>query len=245
MREYIEEGYTVAVDIDLSKFFDRVNHDILMDRVGRRVKDKELLRLIARYLKSGVEINGKVHPTREGVPQGGPLSPLLANILLDDLDKELEKRGHRFARYADDFLIMVRSQRAADRVIESVKRFLSRTLHLKVNEDKSQTGPPDQISFLGFKYHGRKIVWTAESQRKFMAMLCRLTSRSWGVSMSYRLSRIRAYVRGWMNYYRLSELYSPIPELDQWLRRRVRMCCLKQWWRPRICRTCRTCYVLK
>lgn len=233
IRAYIEDGYNVAVDIDLSKFFDKVSHDVLMNRITRRVRDRRLLRLIGKYLRSGVEIDGKVQPTEEGVPQGGPMSPLLANILLNDLDKELEKRGHRFARYADDFIIVVKSQSSAERVKESVRRFLLRRLKLEVNEEKSSTKDTDDTSFLGFRFKGKRIVWSEEAFEEFKRRVRFFTRRSWGVSMKYRLQRLRVYVRGWMNYYGLSELYAPVPQLDYWLRRRVRMCFLKQWSRPR------------
>jgi RNA-directed DNA polymerase len=143
VREYIKEGYKIAVDMDLSKFFDTVNHDVLMNRVARQIRDKRVLKLIGKYLRAGVSVNGRYQRTVKGVPQGGPLSPLLANILLDDLDKELERRGHRFVRYADDFIILVKSQSAAERVSESIKRFLQKKLRLKVNENKSRISKTD------------------------------------------------------------------------------------------------------
>ena len=167
VRDYIRQGYRVAVDMDLSKFFDRVNHDVLMHRVARKIRDKRVLRLIGKYLRAGVIVRGRLQKTREGVPQGGPLSPLLANILLDDLDKELEKRGHRFARYADDFIILVKTQRAGQRVKESITRFLKRKLRLKVNQDKSQVAPTDKTNFLGFTFKGTKIRWSEKAFREF------------------------------------------------------------------------------
>jgi RNA-directed DNA polymerase len=234
VREYIREGYRIAVDMDLSKFFDTVNHDVLMHRVARKVRDKRLLRLIGKYLRGGVSVNGRLQATRKGVPQGGPLSPLLANILLDDLDKELERRGHRFVRYADDFIVLVKSQRAGERVMISVRRFLERKLKLKVNEDKSSVVRTDKTNFLGFTFKGAKIRWSDKAFYEFKRRVKRLTGRSWFVSMDHRFKKLAEYVRGWMNYFGISEYYRPLPEIDHWLRRRVRMCYWKQW---RWCRT--------
>ena len=229
VRETIREGYRIAVDMDLAKFFDRVNHDVLMHRVARKVHDKRILRLIGKYLRAGAMVDGRLQATRKGVPQGGPLSPLLANILLDDLDKELERRGHRFVRYADDFVILVKSQRAGQRVMESVRRFLERKLNLQVNEKKSQVAKTDQTNFLGFTFKGTKIRWSDKAFREFKRRVKYLTGRSWFVSMEYRYKKLSQYVRGWMNYFGISEYYRPIPEIDHWLRRRVRMCYWKQW----------------
>jgi len=233
VREYIKQGYRVAVDIDLSKFFDTVNHDLLMQRLCRRIKDKTLLRLINRYLKAGVKIDGQTEPTLKGVPQGSPLSPLLSNIVLDELDKELEKRGHRFVRYADDLIILVKSQRAGKRVMQSIKRYLLKNLKLVANEKKSKVVHSNQSSFLGFTFKGNSIRWNDNSLAEFKRRIRLLTGRSWGVSMDYRLRKLADYIRGWMGYYSLSEYYRPIPELDHWLRRRIRMCYWKQWRRCR------------
>jgi RNA-directed DNA polymerase len=233
VREYVRQGYRIAVDMDLSKFFDRVNHDVLMHRVARKIRDRRILRLIGKYLRAGVVIKGRLQKSREGVPQGGPLSPLLANILLDDLDKELEKRGHKFVRYADDFVILVRSERAGLRVKESITRFLKRKLKLKVNQDKSRVSSADHVDFLGFTFKGTKIRWSEKAFREFKRRVKRLTGRSWFVSMEYRYQKLSQYVRGWMNYFGISEYYRPIPEIDHWLRRRMRMCYWKQWRRPR------------
>lgn len=167
LREYIRQGYRIAVDMDLSKFFGTVNHDVLMHRVARKVRDKRVLKLIGKFLRAGVKVNGRLHKTRKGIPQGGPLSPLLANILLDDLDKELERRGHLFVRYADDFIIMVRTQRAGQRVMESVQRFLERKLRLQVNESKSRVAKPDKTDFLGFTFKGAKIRWSDKAFQEF------------------------------------------------------------------------------
>jgi RNA-directed DNA polymerase len=229
IREYIREGYRVAVDMDLSKFFDTANHDVLMHRVARKVKDKGVLRLIGKYLRAGVMVNGRLQKTRKGVPQGGPLSPLLSNILLDDLDKELEHRARRFVRYADDFIILVKSQRAGERVMRSVQRFLERKLRLQVNQDKSQVALTNQTDFLGFTFKGTKIRWSDKAFREFKRRVKELTRRSWFVSMEYRFDKLALYLRGWMNYFGISEYYRPIPEIDHWLRRRVRMCYWKQW----------------
>jgi RNA-directed DNA polymerase len=229
VRDYIKEGHRFAVDMDLEKFFDTVNHDVLMHRVTRKVRDKQVLRLIGKYLRAGVVDNGRLRETHQGVPQGGPLSPLLANIVLDDLDKELERRGHRFVRYADDFVILVKSQRAGERVMTSVKRFIERKLKLKVNEHKSRVARTDQTNFLGFTFKGSKIRWSDKAFAEFKRRVKKLTGRSWFVTMEYRLKKLAKYLRGWMNYFGLSEYYRPLPEIDHWLRRRVRMCYWKQW----------------
>jgi RNA-directed DNA polymerase len=234
VREYIQAGYRIAVDMDLSKFFDSVNHGVLMHRVARKVRDKRVLRLIGKYLRAGVMVNGRLQSTRKGVPQGGPLSPLLANILLDDLDKELERRGHKFVRYADDFIILVKSQQAGERVMASVRRFLEPKLKLKVSEAKSRVTKTDQTNFLGFTFKGTKIRWSDAAFKEFKRRIKRLTGRSWFVSMDYRFKKLAQYLRGWMNYYGISEYYRPLPQIDHWLRRRVRMCYWKQW---RWCRT--------
>jgi RNA-directed DNA polymerase len=226
---FVRDGHRVAVDLDVEKFFDRVDFDILMDRLGRRVPDKWLLRLIGRYLRAGVVIDGQPHPTRQGIPQGSPLSPLLANLVLDELDQELERRGHRFARYADDVVILVRSERAGRRVLASIARFLERRLKLTVNTEKSHVVATDQLSFLGFSFRGTKICWSEQTTARFQWAVRRLTNRNWGVSMPYRLAKLADYLRGWMGYFWISEYYRPIPEIDAWLRRRVRMCYWVQW----------------
>jgi len=233
VRETIRKGFRIAVDMDLSKFFDTVDHHVLMHRVARKVHDKRVLRLIGRYLRAGVLVQGQVQETRIGVPQGGPLSPLLANIVLDDLDKELERRGHRFARYADDFIILVRSPRAGARVMQSVQRFLEGTLKLRVNQDKSHVAHSDHATFLGFTFRGGSIRWTDKAFREFKRRVKELTGRSWFVSMDYRLRKLAQYLRGWVNYFGISDYYRPVPEIDHWLRRRLRMCYWKRWRRAR------------
>jgi len=198
VRSYIVEGYRVAVDVDLRQFFDRVDHDVLMHYVGKHVRDKRVMALIGKYLRAGFSKDGRLHQTRMGVPQGGPLSPLLANILLHELDRELEKRGHRFARYADDFIIMVKSQRAGERVLASIQRFLERKLKLQVNEDKSRVVPASGCEFLGFVFRGKKIRWSEKAFLAFKRRIRELTGRSWFVPMRVRLHKLAQYLRGWM-----------------------------------------------
>lgn len=229
VRQYINEGYIIAVKVDLQKFFDEVNHDILMERVARKVRDKTLLRLIGSYLRAGVLVNGVIEPTKKGVPQGGPLSPLLSNIVLDDLDKELEKRGHRFVRYADDFVIMVKSAKAGDRVKNSIIRFLEKKLKLRVNSDKSNVNSAKVLEFLGFTFPGKTIRWRQSAFLNFKKRIRAITGRSTGVSMEHRITELNRYIRGWINYFGISKYYSPIAEIDQWIRRRIRMCYWKQW----------------
>jgi RNA-directed DNA polymerase len=200
-----------------------------MARVARKVHDKALLRLIGKYLRAGVLVGEDLQPTETGVPQGSPLSPLLSNIMLDDLDKELERRGHRFARYCDDFLIVVKSQRAGERVKASLTRFLQHHLKLEVNESKSTVGPTTECVFLGFTFQGTRISWSHEAFQDFRHRLRELTGRSWGVSMAYRIRQLNEYIQGWVQYFGLSQYYRPLPELDAWLRRRLRMCFWKQW----------------
>lgn len=233
VKRFLTEGYRIAVDLDLEKFFDNVHQDILMERVSRKVSDPRLLQLIGRYLRAGVSVGGAIQATDKGTPQGGPLSPLLANVLLDDLDKELEKRGHRFARYADDLLILVRSQRAGERVKASITRYLQRRLKLPVNESKSRVAPTNQCVFLGFTFRWTKILWSDEAFQLFKHRIRHSTGRSWGVSMAYRLEALSRYLRGWMNYFGISEYYRPLPVIDGWIRRRLRMCYWKQWRRTR------------
>jgi RNA-directed DNA polymerase len=225
----LKVGYRIAVDLDLAKFFDNVDHDTLMVRVANKVGDKRLLALIGRYLRAGVLINDRIQPSELGTPQGGPLSPLLANILLDDLDRELAGRGHRFARYADDLLVLVKSERAGRRVKASLTTYLDRRLKLPVNEKKSQVAKIEQCVFLGFTFKRNKLRWSDTAFADFTHRLRELTGRSWGVSMRYRFDKLRQYLRGWMGYFGISEYYRPIPALDEWLRRRVRMCYWKQW----------------
>ena len=229
VREYLRSGHRTVVDIDLAAFFDNVNHDVLMRLIAQRVADKRVLKLIGRYLRAGVMVDGVKQSTPLGVPQGGPLSPLLANIVLHELDRYLESQGRHFVRYADDFVICVRSTSAAQRMQANVTRFLEKRLKLTINHDKSRVVSSQQLEFLGFEFRGTKIVWSDKALHRFKHRVRRLTGRSWGVSMEHRYQELRRYVVGWLNYFALSEYYRPVPELDEWLRRRVRTCYWKQW----------------
>jgi RNA-directed DNA polymerase len=233
-QEYINAGYDTVVDIDLEKFFDRVNHDVLMSRVARRVADKRVLKLIRAYLNSGVLENGLVSPTDEGTPQGGPLSPLLSNLLLDEWDRELEGRGHRFVRYADDCNIYVRSERAGERVLTGMKQFLARRLRLKVNEQKSAVGKPSERKFLGYSFTNgtpsRRRIASPAVQR-FKERVRELTKR--GRKVQLVITELSRYLRGWAGYYRHTEWPGQLRELDAWVRRRLRRYQWRAWQRPR------------
>ena len=233
VQSILKDGRRFAVDVDLSKFFDRVNHDLLMTHLGRKVRDKRLLGLIARYLRAGIIDSQLYLESREGVPQGGPLSPLLANIMLDPLDKELERRGHRFARYADDFTIVVNSRRAGDRVLASISHFLEHRLKLTVNTTKSRVVRTNDSKFLGFTFKGTQIHWHPDTLRKFKQRIRELTNRNWGVSMHYQLFKVSQYLRGWINYFGIATGYQRCCDLDHWIRRRVRMAYWRQWRKPR------------
>ncbi len=234
---YIHDGYTWVVDLDLDKFFDRVNHDMLMARVARVVKDKRVLRLLRRYLESGVMVNGVVMDTDEGTPQGGPLSPLLANILLDDLDRELEQRGHKFVRYADDCNIYVKTPRAGERVLANVRRFLEQKLKLKVNEQKSKVDRPAKRKILGFRLFRWKdqirIGVAPKSMARCRERLRELTRRTRPGRLADIVEEVNRQVRGWVGYYRLADTPTPFKELDEWLRRRLRQLVWKRWKRGR------------
>jgi RNA-directed DNA polymerase len=231
-QAYIASGHAVVVDIDLEKFFDRVNHDILMGLVAKRVADKRLLKLIRGFLNAGVLEGGLVSPTEEGTPQGGPLSPLLSNLMLDVLDKELEKRGHRFVRYADDCNIYVRSQKAGERVMAGIERFLEKRLKLKVNKAKSAVAKPSVRKFLSFSFTGgreprRRIA--PQAIARFKARVRELTRRTRGRSLAQIVKELSVYLIGWRGYFGFCQTPSVLRALDEWLRRRLRAIAWKQW----------------
>jgi RNA-directed DNA polymerase len=231
-QAYIASGYAVVVDIDLEKFFDRVNHDILMGLVAKRVADKRILKLIRGFLTAGAMEGGLVSPTEEGTPQGGPLSPLLSNLMLDVLDKELEKRGHRFVRYADDCNIYVRSHRAGERVMAGIERFLAKRLRLKVNKAKSAVAKPSVRKFLGFSFtYGseprRRIA--PQAIARFKARVRELTRRTCGRSLAQIVKELSVYLTGWRGYFGFCQTPSVLRALDEWLRRRLRAIAWKQW----------------
>jgi RNA-directed DNA polymerase len=235
-QAYIGSGHAVVVDIDLEKFFDRVNHDILMGLVAKRVADKRILRLIRAFLNAGVMEGGLVSPTEEGTPQGGPLSPLLSNLMLDVLDKELEKRGHRFVRYADDCNIYVRSQKAGERVMAGVEKFLAKRLKLKVNKAKSAVAKPGVRKFLGFSFTGgreprRRIA--PQAIARFKAKVRELTRRTGGQSLAQIVKKLSSYLIGWRGYFGFCQTPSVLRTLDEWIRRRLRAIAWKQWKRGR------------
>jgi group II intron reverse transcriptase/maturase len=235
-QRFIREGYRFVVDIDLAQFFDRVNHDILMSRVARKVKDKRVLKLIRNYLKAGIMVGGIRIASEEGTPQGGPLSPLLANIILDDLDKELERRGLHFCRYADDCNVYVKTKRAGERVKQSVTRYLEGKLKLRVNEEKSAVDRPWKRKFLGFSFTMQKeakIRIAPKSLKRVKEKIRMLTKPTWSISMEQRIQLLNQYLMGWMGYYALIETPHPLKLLEEWIRRRLRSCLWQQWKRVR------------
>jgi group II intron reverse transcriptase/maturase len=231
-QRYIRSGRRIVVDIDLEKFFDRVNHDLLMSKLMKQVKDKRIHKIIRRYLQAGVMLNGCCVATEEGTPQGGPISPLLANIMLKDLDQELTNRGHAFVRYADDCNIYVKSKRAGQRVYQSVSKFIQKHLKLKVNKEKSAVDYPSKRKFLGFSFtfcEQVKLRVAAKTVEKFKANIRKLTKRNRSISMKERLENLNAYLMGWSGYFGIAEAKGIFQKLDEWIRRRLRMCLLKQW----------------
>jgi group II intron reverse transcriptase/maturase len=236
-QRYIQEGRRVVVDVDLEKFFDRVNHDVLMGKLAGRIEDKRMLGLIRRYLEAGVMVTGVVVERVEGTPQGGPLSPLLANVLLDEVDKELEKRGHAFVRYADDCNVYVRSRRAGEDVMKTLRRLYGR-LRLRVNEAKSAVARPWDRKFLGYSFWvapGRKVKRRV-APKALEAMKDRVrqvTARNGGRSMERVIEELRGYLTGWRAYFRLAETPGVLRDLDEWIRHRLRLVQLKQWKRGR------------
>lgn len=235
---WLEDGWRWVVDVDLERFFDQVNHDKLMHRVGRRVADKRVLKLVHRYLQAGVMVAGVKQPTAEGTPQGSPLSPLLSNIMLDDLDKTLEERGHRFVRYADDLRVFVRSERAAYRVLDGVTDVVEGRLKLKVNREKSSISTVTTAGLLGFGFYvaaGGKVGVRVHPKawKRLKVRLKQLTRRNWGVSMEHRIATLNRYLAGWCAYFAVADGRKRFEAIDEWLRRRLRAVRWKQWKRAR------------
>lgn len=236
-KDYITAGYKYAVDIDLEKFFDTVNQSKLVEILSRRVKDGRVISLIHKYLKAGVVVRHKFEETTEGVPQGSPLSPLLSNIMLNELDRELERRGHRFARYADDMVILCKSKRSAERTLRNIIPYIEDKLFLKVNKDKTAVAHVSRIKFLGYSF----TVYAKEGRlrlhpktiTKMKAKIKELTSRSNGLGDARRKESLRRYITGWVNYFKLADMKGLLPKVDQWYRRRLRMIIWKQWKRIR------------
>lgn len=235
--ETINQGYHYAVDIDLERFFDTVNHAKMIEILQRTIKDDAVISLIHKYLNSGVMVNGRYAETWEGTPQGGPLSPLLANILLNELDKELERRGHPFVRYADDGLIFCKSRRAAERVKESITKFIESRLKLRVNREKTECACVGKLKFLGYGFYIRngkcRLRLHQKTEAKMRRRLKSITSRSNGMGYVKRKQALAEYLRGWTEYYNLADMGSKVKEIDKWIRRRIRMCIWKAWKLPR------------
>jgi RNA-directed DNA polymerase len=235
-QRYIADGYDWVVDLDLEKFFDRVNHDKLMGRVAKRIEDRRLRKLIRAFLNAGVMENGLVGPSVDGTPQGGPLSPLLSNLVLDDLDRELERRGLRFVRYADDCNIYVRTERAGHRVMDRVTRFLTTRLKLTVNASKSAVARPQERTFLGFTFTAGPRVARAiapKAVRRFKTKVREITRRAKGVSLETTIAELAPYIRGWRNYFGFCETPEALVYLTRWVRLRLRAAMWRQWRTPR------------
>ncbi len=236
-RDYTTAGYGYAVDLDLEKFFDKVNHSKLIEVLSRTVQDGRVVSLIHRYLNAGVQVGGKVEASEMGVPQGGPLSPILSNIMLNELDRELERRGHKFVRYADDVVILCKSKRGSERVMGSIIRFIEDKLFLRVNREKSQTAPIRKVKFLGYSFYKTKgegrLRIDPKSVSKMKLKVKELTSRSNGWGTDRRKESLRQYIIGWVNYFRLADMQKLLLRIDEWFRRRIRMVIWKQWKRIR------------
>lgn len=232
-KRYITEGYGYAVDLDLEKFFDKVSHSKLIEVLSRTVKDGRVVSLIHKYLNSGVQVGGSFETSEMGVPQGGPLSPLLSNIMLNELDKELERRGHKFVRYADDLVIQCRNRRSAERIMSTISRFIEDKLFLKVNREKSQTAPMSKVTFLGYSFYKTKgegrLRIHPKSISKMKATIKKLTSRNNGWGNDRRKEVLRQYITGWVNYFKLADMRKLLQRIDEWYRRRIRMVIWKQW----------------
>ena len=233
VQSYVNDGHKYAIDLDLEKFFDTVNHSKLIEVLSRTIKDNRLLSLIHKYLNAGVVVSNKFEETILGVPQGGPLSPLLSNIMLNELDKELERRGHRFVRYADDCMILCKSKRAAIRTKESIIRFIEDSLFLKVNKEKTKVGYIKGLKFLGYSFYVMKGVCKLslhpKSRMKLKSKLKEITSRSKGFGYERCKIKLREYIQGWIGYYKLADMKNYLQSVDEWLRRRLRMCIWKCW----------------
>jgi RNA-directed DNA polymerase len=236
-KEYLDSGYRKVIEFDLEKFFDKVNHDRLMTTLARRIADKRLLKLIRKYLETGIMSNGIISTRTEGTPQGSPLSPTLSNIVLDELDKELERRGHKFVRYADDLSIYVRSAKSAERVKESITKFIEGKLKLKVNQTKSKISRPQDCNLLGFSFYsdkdGYQIRISDKSFQKIKEKVKKLTSRSWSISIEERLKLLNQTTTGWVNYFIIAKCRKRLKDLDSWIRFRIRMCVWKTWKKTR------------
>lgn len=232
-KEYITAGYGYAVDLDLEKFFDKVDHSKLIEVLSRTINDGRVVSLIHKYLNAGVQVGSHLEASELGVPQGGPLSPLLSNIMLNELDKELERRGHKFVRYADDLVILCRNKRSTERIMESITRFIEGKLFLKVNREKSQTVPLSKVKFLGYSFYKTKgegrLRIHPKSVSKMKAKLKELTSRSNGWGIERRKQALHQYIIGWVNYFKLADMQKLLLRIDEWYRRRLRMVIWKQW----------------
>lgn len=232
-RKYITEGYSYAVDIDLEKFFDKVNHSKLIEVLSRKIKDGRVISLIHKYLNAGVVVKHKFEPSQQGVPQGGPLSPLLSNIMLNELDRELEDRGHKFVRYADDMVILCRSIRSAQRILEGITRFIESKLFLRVNREKSKVCHIREVKFLGYSFYKTKgegrLRIHPKSVQKMKAKIKKLTCRSNGWGNERRKEALRQYITGWVQYFTLADMKNLLIRTDEWYRRRLRMVIWKQW----------------